>query len=123
MKVFIIAGHLSRFRSLADKTLQLTFETQEPTPEMVMNIQKYLLNTGFLAFSPDPFLTHELEEIDKMKVEFDDNRKSQSWRIRAHLYKLWEQHNEGFDSFEMYYNHHTEKYINHLKSRLLPDPK
>jgi len=123
MNVFLIQGHFARYRSLADKTLQLTFETSEPEPETVSKIQQSLLMPGFIAFKPDEFRNQELIEIDNMKIEFDDNRKSQSWRIRAHLYKLWEQHNEGFDSFEMYYNHYTEKYINHLKSKLLPDPK
>lgn len=120
MKLFVIQGHFSRYRSMADKSLQLTFETREPEHETVSKIHQFLLYPGFIAFKPDEYLKQELDEIDKLKIESDDNRKSQSWRIRAHLYKLWEQHNESFDSFEMYYNHHTEKYINHLKNKLLP---
>jgi hypothetical protein len=120
MKVFTIQGHFARYRSMADKTLQLTFETQEPDPGTVSRIQESLLMPGFIAFKPDEFRKQEIEEIDKIKIEYDDNRKTQSWRMRAVLYKNWEQHNEGFDSFEMYYNHYTEKYINHLKSKLLP---
>ncbi len=119
MKSFVIGGHFARYRSLADKSLQLTFETREPDPETVSKIQEVLLFPGFIAFKPDEFRKNELEEIEKLKIEYDDNRKSQSWRIRAVLYKLWEQNNAGFDSFEMYYNHHTEKYIDHLKSKLL----
>jgi hypothetical protein len=120
MKTFLIAGHFSRYRSLADKSLQLTFETNEPAPELVSNIQQSLLMPGFIAFKPDEFRKQEIDEIEKLKIEYDDNRKSQSWRIRAVLYKNWEQQQEGFDSFEMYYNHYTEKYINHLKSKLQP---
>jgi len=104
---------------MADKSLQLTFETREPEPETVSKIQQYLLYPGFIAFKPDEYLKQELDEIDKLKNDSDDNRKSQSWRIRAHLYRLWEQDNAGFDSFVMYYNHETEKYINHLKSKLM----
>ncbi len=119
MNIFTIAGHFARYRSLADKSLQLTFETQEPDPELVSKIQQSLLIPGFIAFKPDEFRKLELDEIEKLKIEYDDNHKSQSWRIRAIIYKLWEQNNGGFDSFEMYYNHHTEKFIDHLKSRLL----
>jgi len=120
MKVFTIQGNIANYRSLADKTLRLTFDTQEPTPETVTRIQQSLQLPGFIAFKPDEYLKRELDEIDKTKLELDDGKKSQSWRIRAHLYKLWEQNNEGFDSFEYYYRHHTEKYINNLKSKLLP---
>ena len=119
MNLFTIAGHFARYRSLADKTLQLTFETGEPTPETVSKIQQNLLMPGFVVFKPDEFRKVELDEIEKLKLEYDDSKKSQSWRIRAHLYKLWEQNNLGFESFEGFYNHHTEKYIEHLKSKLL----
>ena len=120
MQVFTIQGHFARYRSLADKTLQLTFETSEPDPDTVAKIQQSLIMPGFIAFKPDEFRQQEIEEIDKMKIEYDDNRKSQSWLIRSVLYKNWEQNNAGFDAFEMYYNHHTEKYINHLKTKLMP---
>lgn len=119
MSIFTIAGQFARYRSLADKSLQLTFETQELEPDTVSKIQKALLMPGFIAFKPDEFRKMELDEIEKLKLECDDSRKSQSWRIRAHLYKLWEQRNEGFDSFDMYYNFYTEKYINQLKNKLL----
>ena len=118
MQLFIIQGQFVRYRSLADKTLQLTFETREPEPGTVAKIQSSLLMPGFIVFKPDEFLQREIEEIDKLRLEVDDNRKSQSMRIRSHLYRLWERHNEGFTDFEMYYNHYTEKYINHLKTKL-----
>ena len=120
MRVFAIQGHIAAYRSLADRTLRLTFDTQEPTPETTSKIQACLQMPGFMAFKPDEYLQRELEEIEKVKLELDDRRKSQSWRIRATLYKLWEQNQEGFDSFEYYYKHQTEKYITHLQSKLLP---
>jgi len=120
MKTFVIQGHFSRYRSMADKSLQLTFETREPDPETVSKIQEYLLYPGFIAFKPDQYLKQELDEIDKLRLETDDNRKSQSWRMRSVLYRMWEQSSLGFDSFEMFYNHKMEMLINNLKAKLLP---
>jgi hypothetical protein len=63
--------------------------------------------------------TKELEDINNIKVEFDDGGKSPAWRLRAVLYRNWEQSAEGFDTFEMYYKSKMEKFINHLKGTLL----
>lgn len=120
MKVFQIPAGLESYRSLRDGTLKVSFETSELTPEQMANIHYSLNKVGFLAFAPDPFATHELDEIDKLKVEFEDTGKSQSSRIRSILYILWKQQNEGYQLFPDYYNAKTEKYINHLKGKIEP---
>ncbi len=91
MKTYQIAAGLHSFRSLADRTLRLTFETSELTPEQMANVHYSLNKVGFLAFAPDPFATHEMEEIDKLKVEFSDTGKPPSQRLRAVLYRMFEQ--------------------------------
>ena len=109
-----------RFGSMPDKGLRLTFETREMTPEMSANIQYSFQKAGFLAFSPDPFATQELEEIDKIKVDFDDGGKPPSQRLRAVLFRLWQQKSEGYKAFPDYYNARMEVLINHHKSKLEP---
>lgn len=52
-----------------------------------------------------------------LKVKTDLNQKSQSARIRATLYRVWERENEGKD-FEAYYQEKTELYIDYLKKKL-----
>lgn len=52
-----------------------------------------------------------------IKVKTDLNQKSQSSRIRATLYRVWERDSEGKD-FETYYQEKTEKYIDYLKGKL-----
>lgn len=49
-----------------------------------------------------------------MKDHKNITKKSQSQKIRAILYRLWEQDNEGIEFFEDYYNNKTQKYIDFL---------
>lgn len=59
---------------------------------------------------------NEIDKIDKLDPEFSG--KTQSQRIRGVLYKLFEQNNEGFKDFEVYYRAKTELYIEHLKTKI-----
>lgn len=63
MKTYQIAANLDSYRSNANQTLKLTFETSEISPETMANIHHSLYKVGFLAFSPDPFATHELRRL------------------------------------------------------------
>lgn len=118
MKTFQLPSVLESYRSLKDGGLKISFETGELTPEQVANIQYSFNKAGFLAFSPDPFATHELEEIDKLKVEFSDTGKPPSQRLRAVLYRLFEQKPEGYKTFNDFYNSKMETLIEHFKGKL-----
>lgn len=118
MRSFQLPAGLESYRSLKDGTLKLSFETGELSPEQMGNVHYSLNKVGFLVFSPDPFATHELEEIDKLKVEFTDLGKPPSQRLRAVLYKLWEQTPEGYKTFADFYNAKMEVLIEHFKSKL-----
>ena len=120
MKTFQLAAEMTSYRSLADMTLRLTFGTHEISPEMMANIHYSLNKTGWLAFSPDPFATAELEELDKLKVEFTDTGKPPSQRLRAVLYRLWEQRPEGYKAFNDFYIAKMEGFIDYLKGKLEP---
>jgi hypothetical protein len=120
MKTFQIPAGLDGYRSLKDQTLKLTFETGEMSPEQMANIHFSLNKVGYLAFSPDPFASHELEEIDKLKVEYDDTGKSPSKRLQAVFFRIWEQKPEGYKIFNDFYNAQMEKLITHFKNKLDP---
>ena len=118
MKTFQLPAVLDSYRSLKDRGLKVSFETGELSPEQVANIQYSFNKAGYLAFSPDPFATHELEELDKLKVEFTDTGKPPSQRLRAVLYRSWEQKPEGYKVFIDYYNAKMETLIEHFKGKL-----
>jgi hypothetical protein len=118
MKTYQLPAGLESYRSLKDGTLKLSFETGELTPEQMANVHYSLNKVGFLAFAPDPFATHEMEEIDKLKVEYSDTGKTPSQRLKAVLYLMWKQKPEGFTSSEIHYLHYMEKLIEHYKLKL-----
>jgi hypothetical protein len=119
MKTFQLPAQLEGYRSLKDRTLKLSFETNELTPEQMADIHYSLNKVGYLAFAPDPFTTKEINDLDSLKVEYDDTGKTVSQRLRAVLYRLWEQGNEGYKDFNMYYAFKMEGFITHLKTKLL----
>ena len=118
MKTFQLPAILDSFRSMSDRGIKVTFSTGELSPEQVANIQYSFQKAGFLAFSPDPFATHELEEIDKLKVEFTDTGKPPSQRLRAVIYRMFEQNDEGYKTFHDYYSAKMEILIKHFKDKL-----
>jgi hypothetical protein len=118
MKTFQIPAQLDSFRSMVDRGIKVTFVTGELSPEQVANIQYSFQMVGFLAFSPNPFATHQLEEIDKLKVEFNDTGKPPSQRLRAVLYRMFEQSPEGYKTFQDFYMAKMEVLIEHFKGKL-----
>lgn len=118
MKIFQIPAGVDSYRSLKDRTLKITFETSELSPEQMANVHYSLQKVGFLCFSPDPFATHELEEIDKLKLEYEDTGKSPSKRLQAVFYRMWEQKSLGYEIFNDFYIAQMEKLINHFKGKL-----
>lgn len=118
MKTFTLPCQLDGYRSLQDRTIKITFSTSELTPEQVANIHNALNNPGFLAFNPDPFLAKELEDIEKIKVDFEDSTKTRGQRLRAVLWRNWEKSPEGYGQFNDYYNTKMDILIEHYKNKL-----
>ena len=118
MKTFQIPAELVTYGKMKDKGFKITFETGELAPEQVANIHYGSTKVGWLAFSPDPFATAELDEIENAKVEFTDTGKPPSQRLRGVFYKLWEIDKEGYKTFVDYYNAKMETLIEHFKNKL-----
>ncbi len=116
--MLILPAFLESYRSLKDRTLKLTYETSELTPEQMANLHTSIRKTGFLAFHTDPFTTKDKAFIADMKVDYDDPAKTPSKRLRGVLYINWEQNKGGYDTFEDYYRSHMEKIIVHYKGKL-----
>jgi hypothetical protein len=118
MRTFQLPAILTRYTSMNDRGERLTFETNELSPEQSANVRYSFQKVGYLAFSPDPFATQELDEMDKIRVEFTDTGKPPSQRLRAVLYRLWEQTPEGYKTSNDFYNAKMEILINHFKDKL-----
>lgn len=117
--MIILQCTLDSFRSLKDKSLKITFETQELTPDQMAEIAKNSQNFGYLVFNGTMLSDEQLSEIENAKTDLYDNTKTPSKRLRNVLYVAWEQENKGFDKFEDYYLHQMEKIITHFKDKLI----
>lgn len=118
MNGLLLPVYVENITTRKDKTVKLTLGSQELSPAVAGQIF-HLLNTLSVAYiSPKTISQNEIDQVDALDPEFEG--KTQSQRIRNVLYKLFEQDNEGFKTFDDYYRNKTEKYIDHLKSKIEP---
>ena len=116
--MLIIPSTLESYRSLKDRTIKLVFETAEPTPKQMAEIQTDLMKAGYVAFHSDPFTQEQIESLKEIKADFDDKGKTKGQRLRSVLFVWWQQNNQGYEVFDDFYNHHMEKVIMHFKNKL-----
>ncbi len=100
-----------------DKSVKLSYETRELTPQETLTLMSMEGAEGWLLFSSNEDIREE--EIPKGNSELET--KSQSQRIKAVLYKLYMQdttEQKFIGSFESYYQDKTEKFITFLKDKI-----
>lgn len=116
--MLVVGAILESYRSLKDKTIKLTFETQEPNAEQLMAIAKLNQTFGFLAFKEDQFKQEEKDSLESLESGYEDKGKTRSQRLRSVLFVNWKQEPKGYKTFEDYYNYQMEQLINHFKQKL-----
>lgn len=116
MKGQLLAAIVENITTRKDRSVKLTIGTQEVTPNEAGQLFQFMNQLVTVYLSPASIDHREIEQIDKLDPDL--NNKSQSQRIRAVLYLNFQQANEGFKDFDSYYRAKTEKYIEHLKSKL-----
>lgn len=123
MKTFKAPAVISKIMSMADNSLRLQMDCQEMSPEDEAIVLGARNKYGWFAFREGE---EEIgnEEIPDVKLpKRDEDRKSQSQRIRGIIYLLWEQggkkdlYGNSCDS-ETYYNQYTERLIEKMKEKL-----
>ena len=103
---------------MVDKSLKITFVTNEPTPEQVLGIASSMGQFGYCAFKVDPFKKEEQLALENLEADYEDTGKTPGQRLRGVLYVNYTYNNEGFDTFTRFYDHHLEKIIEHYKKKL-----
>ena len=115
--MIMIAGILEGLTTRKDKTIKLSFGTQELSPNEFAEVFKMNQQFCYIGLKPEPFSKIETDSIDSLKAEYDD-MKSPSQRLRAILYRNYEQDNQGYKDFNTYYIGQMETICNHFKSKL-----
>ena len=96
---------LDKITTLKDWSLKITLVTRELAPKQMAELFFHL--------------NKEILTVD-VPTDTTEEPKSKGQRLRAVLYRLWEQEwKQKFDSFELYYNHVMEKLINMYKDKLI----
>ncbi len=116
--MLILPTIFDNFRTLKDRTTKITVITNELSPAQFGEMGLLLQQFCFTAFKLEAFNQHEQEIIKDLNSDFEIEKKSPGQRLRAVLYRNYEQDNEGFNSFGSYYDSKMEKFINHCKSKL-----
>ncbi len=118
--MIILPATLENLRTLKDGSLKIQFETLELTPQDTLGLLENMNQFGYLAFKKEPFNEKERKVIEELETNFNDSsqQKSSSQRLRAILYVMYKNDNEGFDSSVKHYEHHLSRVIDHFKTKL-----
>jgi hypothetical protein len=113
-KTFQVPATLTRISSRVDGGLSLGFTTaHEVTPEEKLTAFTFQNTYGWILFRENEFRD---EDVPKADAERSD--KSMSQRLRAVLFRQWEQRAEPKAEFEIFYRYEMEKRIKDIKDKL-----
>lgn len=104
-------AYLSGFSSRTDGSAGIRITTQELGPDDFAALQGTLNQFGYFLFSPNKVQDEEIPDEDA-----EENKKP-SQRLRAVLYRLWEQQGKN-GTFESFYREKMEMLITTVKGKL-----
>lgn len=116
--MILIPAQLESVGTRKDKTLKLTFGTNELSPAQAAELFGTANQFGYLAFKDESFKREELEVVESLKSELEDTLKKPSQRLRGILFRCYEADSEGFITFAKYYDSKMEQLITHFKNKI-----
>ena len=120
-KTVIFEGGVNKVSTLADGTLSINIHTQELPDETMMRVFSLRKCPGMVLISSDDISRAEQEEVERFTTDFEVGKtKTSSQRLRAVLYRVWEQEGQarGYTDFPIWYETQMERIINKYKSTL-----
>ena len=115
--LFQVPATITKITTMADRSFRLQVDTErELTPAEATLLFSLNSNSGYFLFKPEVFVVDDVEEIPEYKPE-EKSEKSPSQRLRAVLYRLWEQSGKIGD-FELFYRTRMDRLIDQIKERL-----
>lgn len=117
-KTVIFEGGVNKVSTLSDGTLSINIHTQELPDDTMMRIFSLRKSPGMVLISSDDISKAEKEEVEKFTTDFEVGKnKTSSQRLRAVLFRVWEQGEQVYD-FPIWYETQMERIINKYKSTL-----
>jgi len=115
IQIFQIPATLFQIKSMSH-WWRLTFDTQENiTPGQMSVISDWMNKIGWLTYSAHLIEASDIASLPEIKT---DDTKTPSQRLRAVLFRMWEQNKEGHETFTTYYEMRMDKLINFYKEKL-----
>ena len=111
-----IPAHIQGAKTLVDRGLSLTIHTQEMNPEDSAMLFRLKGKSGWFLFKEAKIEEEDIAQIPEEVKEFKSDR-TPSQRLRAVIYRVWEQSGAKETFFEFYFRH-LEKIIDQYKSQL-----
>lgn len=119
MKGIIFAGQIENITTRKDHTVKISIGTQELSPLKAGEIFETMNKLVAVYLSSKEVIPQsEIDQVDALNPDLPG--KSQSQRLRAVLYVLFEKNNEGHKDFDSFYKNHTDVIIEHLKKKIDP---
>jgi hypothetical protein len=120
-RIVYLPASLEGVATRADKTVRLTFGTQELSVQEAGMLFSMHQSMVYLAIKEELFSREEERAVEELEADASEFQvKTPSQRLRAVMYRLYQQNNDGFNSFTRYYEHRMEGLVNHFKSKLEP---
>lgn len=111
----LIPAIISKLTTMADKGIRAQVDTQELTPEAGSQLFALKDKYGFFIFVEGEVAPDNIE-VPEYVPDFK-NEKSPSQRLRAVLFRLWEQQGKP-NSSEQFYREQMDRIIQHYKDKL-----
>jgi hypothetical protein len=116
MTGIMLPAYIENVSTRKDKTVKITLGTQELSPDKAGQLFSVMNSLSVVYISKKDIDQQEIDIVDKVNPEF--GTKTQSQRLRAVFYKLYEQAPEGFKDFNTYYQSKMEAVITHYKNKI-----
>jgi len=118
-KTTVFAATVENVTTRKDRTLKITIGTQELPPDKMTALFAMQNSVGYMAIKPEDFGKDELAALEAAKADYSgDTNKPASQRLRAVLFRLWEQNPEGFKTSTLHYESKMEEIVTHFKNKL-----
>lgn len=115
--MILLPVQIEGIASRKDKTMSIRIGTQELSPGTAADIFTMNQQFCYMALKKENFQPHEADMIENLKADMESS-KTPSQRLRAVLYRNYEQDSEGYKDFTTYYLSKMEKICEHYKSKL-----
>ena len=116
MNGILFPAVIGGIRSIKDGTLSISFDIQELSPGKTGEVFSLRNKIAYVYVSERQIEDNEKKVVDSLDPELKGKTPGQ--RLRAVLYRKWEQDNEGYKDSESYYRAKMEAIINHYKTEL-----